>query len=67
MLNCEKKLWEASSGAWFGCGRSIIALQSKSDTRRIARMRVQCGVVGPSTSFRWSQTSLNTPIKGHAS
>ena len=31
-LNCEKKLWEASSSGWFGCGRRILVLQSKRDT-----------------------------------
>ena len=31
-LNCEKKPWEASLSGMFGCGRSILAPQSESDT-----------------------------------
>ncbi len=31
-LNDEKKTWEANLSGWFGCGRRILAPQSKSDT-----------------------------------
>ncbi len=62
----EKKPWEASLSGWFRCGRSILAPQLKV-TRRLARMHVQCDVVGRFTLVRWSQTSLNTPLKGCAS
>ncbi len=66
-LNCEKKPREASLSGCFGHGRRIIAPLSKSDKGRLAGMHVQCGVVGRSASFRRSQTSLNTLIKGYAS
>ena len=66
-LNCEKKPWEASLSGCFGRGRRIFAPQSKSDTGRLAGMHVQCVVVGRLSPVKWSQTSLNTPLKGSAS
>ncbi len=66
-LNCEKKPGEASFSGCFGRGRRILAPQSKSDTGRLAEMHVQCAAVGRISSVRWSQTSLNTPLKGSTS
>ncbi len=39
----------------------------KKVARRLARLPVQCAVVGRSASVKWSQTSLNTPVKRYAS
>ena len=66
-LNCEKKPREASLRGCFGRGRRILAPKSKSDTGRLARMHVQCAVVGLPSSVRLSQTSLNTHLTGCAS
>ena len=66
-LNCEKKPREESLSGCFGRGRRFLAPQSKSDTGRLAGMHVQCAVVGRTSSVKWSQTSLNKPLKGSAS
>ena len=63
-LNYEKKPREASLRGCFGRGRRIFAPHLKSDTGGLlARMHVQCAVVGRPSSVTWSQTSLNTLLK----
>ena len=66
-LNFVKKPREASLSGCFGRGRRILAPKSKSDTGRLARMHVQCAVVGLPSSVRLSQTSQHRPLKGSAS
>ena len=62
----RKEALEATLSGCFGRGRRILAPQSKSDTATCENA-VQCAFVGRSAAVGWSQTFLNTPLKGYAS